>query len=73
MLLRKIENSLYYENYIYGPALKYIKMNGPILSNYLKTSLSKIHKTKFKFYVHISNQNINLKLIYIEIDSKRYI
>ena len=30
MLSRKIENSLYYENYIYRPVLKYTKMAGPI-------------------------------------------
>ena len=30
MLSRKIENSLYYENYIYEPTLKYTKMTGPI-------------------------------------------
>lgn len=27
---KKIKNSLYYENYIYEPALKYTKMDGPI-------------------------------------------
>ena len=30
MLSKKIENSLYYENYIYGAVLKYTKMAGPI-------------------------------------------
>ena len=30
MLLRKIRNSLYYENYIYEPTLKYTKIAGPI-------------------------------------------
>ena len=30
MLSRKIKNSLYYENYIYEPALKYTKMAGLI-------------------------------------------
>ena len=30
MLSRKFGNSLYYEKYIYGPALKYTKMADPI-------------------------------------------
>ena len=45
-----------------------------VQANYLKNIFCQNnHKKKFKFYVLISNQNINLKLIYIKIDSKIYI
>ena len=58
-------------NYIYESDLKYTKM---IQANYLKIFVFKIIiKKKFKLYVHISKQKINLKLNYIKINSKIYI
>ena len=72
MLLKKLLEVHYtIRNYIFGPALKYMKISQ---ANYLKISFVKNnHKTKFKLYIHISNQNINLKFINIKNDSKIYI